>query len=276
MPKLLLTAQSTDRGNTLLTFLSRRLNLSRKKAKRLLDARRVFVNGRRVWMARHTLRKNDRVEVQEAPSAPGAAEVETVYEDNRFLVVNKPAGSLSNGPQSVEATLRERRHAPHLTAAHRLDRDTSGCLILACGEQARRDVVRLFRQRMVNKVYHAIAMGRLADHAGSVRIPLDGQLALTRFEVLDRSREASHLKLTLHTGRTHQIRKHLARLGHPVLGDKRYATGHLSDERFRHAPRQMLHAARVAFRDPATARVIRASAPLPSDFRACLRALRLT
>jgi len=270
-----LTVAGGEDGADLLTFLARSLGVSRKKAKRRLDDRNVLVNGRRIWMAHHLLRAGDRVTcVESGPSTPPAAPV-PLYEDEDYLIVNKPAGRLSNGPDSVESRLRAQPKFADLKAVHRLDRDTTGCLLCARHAAAFREAVALFRQGAVRKMYHCIVEGALRSPARTLRAPIERQRAVTHIRTLRASRQASHLQARLETGRTHQIRKHLAAIGHPVIGDRRYATRPRATPAALSAQRQMLHAAAIEFRHPRTGRPVRAHAPLPADFRRCLKALRL-
>ena len=124
-------------GTRLLSFLADSMGTSRKQAKQLLDSRAVLVNGRRVWMARHPLRTGHEVTVTpESPAPPAGGRATVLFESENYLVVDKPAGHLSDGDDSIESRLRELRTEPALRAAHRLDRDTTGCLIMARSEQA--------------------------------------------------------------------------------------------------------------------------------------------
>lgn len=261
---------------TLLPFLALKLDTSRKKAKHLLDARVVFVNDRRVWMAHHELAQGDRVEVQggahRAERGPG---VRILHRDADIVVADKPTGTLAVGRHSVESELRERWNSPDIMAVHRLDRDTSGCLIFATGRGAREAMLDLFRRDQITKVYQAIVVGGVGPDIKEIRAPLDGQRAVTRLRVLSANRRASHLQLKIETGRTHQIRRHMALVRHPVVGDKAYATHEQPLEAFRQAPRQMLHAVSVSFRHPGTGGMLRVTSPLPRDYRACLASLRL-
>ena len=268
----------SDGAATLQEFLAVQLKLSKGKAKALLDQRVVFVNGRRVWMARHELHAGDEVEVQTPAGhdpAAAARPPDTLYEDDDYLVVDKPAGSLAAGPDSVESSLQSSRQLPALAAVHRLDRDTSGCLLFAKNARALEAAIALFGSRAITKVYHAIAAGRLPDGIHEIKVPVDGQPALTRVERLDANPRASHLKLNIETGRTHQIRKHLLAVHHPVLGDKAYGGRFQPAGLQQDIPRQMLHSSVLAFTHPATGAAVRCKAPLPEDFRSCLRALRL-
>ena len=265
-----------EAGTTLAVFLTRRLKVSGKQAKRLLDGRSVFVNQRRVWMARHALAKGDEVEVAGAPSPARGAEIPILFRDADYVIVNKPAGLLSNGPGSVELRLRAQLGVPALQAIHRLDRDTTGCLWLALHAAARGKAIRLFESRSLLKTYHALVRGQMTQGEFTISRPLDGQPAVTHVMVLDTQPAASHVKLRLDTGRTHQVRKHMAALHHPLLGDTAYSAAREPHAALRMIRRQMLHAAALAFTHPETGAPVRVQAPLPEDFRKTLQALKLT
>jgi RluA family pseudouridine synthase len=266
-------AVTSPAGETLQDFLASRLALSRNKAKALIDSRSVLVNRRRVWMARHMVRRGDVVEVMAQPAAASAAKpaIPVLTETADFLVVNKPAGLLANGPGSVEATLRSERGEPEIRAAHRLDRDTSGCLLIARSAAAFDSAVAAFRERDVGKAYRAIAAGRMERGSRDIAFPLDGLAARTRISVISSAREASYLAVEIETGRTHQIRRHLAMVGHPVLGDRQHWTQRAVSDMQVSVARQMLHAHELLFPIPAGDRVLHAVAPLPADFVECLR-----
>jgi RluA family pseudouridine synthase len=229
-------------------------------------------------MAHHALRPGDTVLLPADAPAQGAAapeEPRVLYRDASYLVADKPAGILANGPRSLEEDWRLRLNLPGLRAAHRLDRDTSGCLLLAMDEEAFAQAVRLFAARAVIKTYRAIVAGRLNGGTAVIRRPLDGQEAVTRAREISGSTVASHVEIRIETGRTHQIRKHLAGLGHPVLGDPLYAGDRRYDARALALPRQMLHASNLEFPHLADGRRIRVHAPLPLEFRQALRAFGL-
>jgi 23S rRNA-/tRNA-specific pseudouridylate synthase len=259
----------------LLAFLSARLSVSRRAAKRLLDERGVFVNARRVWMAHHRLRPGDEVDLR-AGFRPDPEQIPAVLlETPGALVVDKPAGRLSNeGAGNVESLLQAARNEPGLRAVHRLDRDTTGCLWLARSEADLESAISAFRGLCVRKVYEGIVMGRYPRARDVLDQPVDGQPARTLVERLAENERASRLRLTLETGRTHQIRKHLLAAGYPIAGDRNYGASRALDRDFRVLPRQMLHALEIeaALSDGST---LRARAPLPADFRAALRTLGL-
>jgi 23S rRNA pseudouridine1911/1915/1917 synthase len=266
---------SSERNMPLVNFLAARLGLSMKRAKRLLDSRAVFVNEKRVWMARHSLMPGDRVEVHNPAPAPQSRRPHILYDDSDVVVVNKPAGLLSNGPTSLEQQLKTRLNAPALAAIHRLDRDTSGCIVFARNAGARDAMLALFRAHKVRKTYHAIAIGRISRGSRNITVPVDGQPARTRLTVLVATNVASHLRLEIETGRTHQIRRHMVSIGHPLVGAKVHATSAQPLPELRNIPRQMLHAAEISFPHPRTGATVRVSAPFPPDFRLWLRQLDL-
>ncbi len=263
-------------GSALQDFLSQFLGLSRNKAKALLDSRQVFVNGKRIWMTRHSLRPGDTVEVPVPSGAtPPPTPVPVLFTNGNYVVAGKPAGRLSNGPASLETDLRRELGIDTLLAVHRLDRDTSGCLLLAKGQEAFDRAVELFKQHRILKLYQVIVAGRLRSPELTIDKPLENEPAVTHLQVLDSTPLASHVKARIETGRTHQIRKHLDSIGHPVLGDKTYGTRQALPPELRQIERQMLHAATLQFESPYDGERIRVTAPLPGDFAACLRKLGL-
>ena len=158
---------------------------------------------------------------------------------------------------------------------HRLDRDTSGCLLLARTADARDGMIPLFEAREVEKTYHVLVLGHWPRNLTRLDNPLDGLSAVSLVRVLKASHDASLLEVRIETGRTHQIRRHTAGAGFPVLGDRQYATKEVALAAARRAPRQMLHAARLAFPHPATGARVDVGAPRPDDFRDLARRLGL-
>ncbi len=267
-----------DNGHALVAFLRDTFNVSGRQAKALLDNRDVFVNGQRVWMAQHRLQTGDIVRVTRLPTgtATQPLKLRVLEHGTGFLVVDKPAGLLVEGDLSVESVLRVQCDAPTLRAVHRLDRDTSGCLLVATDPATRAALVTQFRERDVMKLYHAIVHGLIRAPERRIAQDVDGQPAASLLRVLDRGKKATHVRVRIGTGRTHQIRIHLAAIHHPILGDRQYAGSRAAAEHDLAVPRQMLHAIKLQFQDPHSSRIVRAEAPLPADFRACLRELRLT
>jgi 23S rRNA pseudouridine1911/1915/1917 synthase len=277
MPQQSYIVKADESDEELVDFLAHHLQTSKKGARRLLDARVVFVNAKRVWMARHVLRAGDEVEVN-APASTSRVEdaISILYQDDTCIVANKPAGILANGPDSLEDRLRSQTRCATLEAVHRLDRDTSGCLLCAKHQEAKAAIVELFESHRVTKTYHAIVSGQVPADVREITAPIDGKTAVTRLTILSANRIATHLKLSIETGRTHQIRKHMVAIRHPVLGDKVYSTNIQPRPELRRVPRQMLHATSLTFRHPKTDELIRAKAPFPSDYAGCLKMLKLT
>lgn len=261
-------------GRTLVDVLSDRLRCSKKQAKGLLDSKQVFVNGKRIWMAKHTVARKDVIET--IRPATRAAETSILKKAGDILIVNKPAGLVTNGSaKSLEIVLQRETGNPELCAVHRLDRETSGCVIFAKNAEAKAAMIPDFKEQKIVKIYRAIVNGRVSDHLQTITRDINGQSATTLVNVLDRTKDASYLELRIKTGRTHQIRKHLAAVRHPVLGDKGYAGSKGLSEILRTLPRQMLHAYKLILPDPSNGSALRVTAPVPEDFKDTLKVLKL-
>lgn len=286
-----ITAQTVSRGDSgksLQQFLSERVGLSRRAAKAMLDGRSVWVNRRCVWMAHHRLSAGDTVEypcavAKAARSQPGSAReaaapekpnIRILAENENYLVADKPAGMVSCGSTaSAETALREQTRNTELCAVHRLDRDTTGCLLFAKSAEARNAAVEIFKTRRVLKIYRAIAAGRPAHLPLRIDTPLDGKPAVSNVSSEALSPDASFLRIRIETGRTNQIRRHLASIRCPVLGDRTFGLKTARDRRLLAVPRLMLHASAIELPDPLSPKsVIKAHSPLPADFRRTLRA----
>lgn len=264
--------RAAESRTPLVTFLAQRLALSKNKAKALIDQRQVFVNGRRVWMAQHAVAGGDEVEVCLPATAPATrVPLRILFQDADYVIADKPAGWLSNGAHSVETALRDQLKCATLEAMHRLDRDTSGCLLLAREPRGRDLILPLFANRSIHKTYHAIVSGEIRDITQTITIPLEGRPAATQVRTLDANRQASHLQITIETGRTHQIRKHLLAIRHPIIGEQHYTSYRPVRAVERQIRRQMLHAAQIHFRSPITGQAITGIASLPADFKTALR-----
>ncbi len=197
--------------------------------------------------------------------------VPVLYEDTWLMIVDKPAGLLTvpiprGECRTLESVLNgEMRPAgsPRLYPCHRLDRETSGAIVFAKGAEARDRMMDLFRSRKVKKTYIAFVQGKIAGH-GRITFPVDHSPALTRYHVVRAGREFSVVKAFPETGRTNQIRIHFKGIGHPIVGESKFA--------FRKdfplkAKRAMLHAAYIEFDHPVTGRPVRASADMPADMQ---------
>ncbi len=262
-------------GMRLFAVIAEELGISKKQAQAAIDEKRVLVNGRRIWIRKHEVMENDVVEIlieERAPVQP--KKIQILWQDADYLIVNKPPFVLTNAADdSLEAKLRKQEKNRSIVAVHRLDKETSGCVIFAKNAAAKEEMIPMFRGKDIMKIYRAVAIGKFSPKWKELHSDIDGYMSTTLVKLLDANRQASYLELRIETGRTHQIRRHLADKRHPVLGDKKYAgTGsELSLEQ----PRQMLHAYRLIFQHPTTGETIRATAPLPGDFNRCLAQLKL-
>jgi len=261
-----------------------------------IDGGRVTLDGERAPATRR-VRGGERVVVasepdpREAAFSPEAIALTVVYEDDALLVVDKPAGLVVHpGSGNWGGTLANAliHHAPQLATVpragivHRLDKDTSGLLVVAKTLVAQTALVRQLQAHAVTREYVALAEGDIASR-GLIDAPIGrhptrrttmavvatGKAARTHFDVVERFGVATLLRCRLETGRTHQIRVHLASLGHPLVGDPTY--GRKAGIAF---ARQALHAARLALVHPVTGHTRRWESPLPLDFAALLTALR--
>jgi 23S rRNA pseudouridine1911/1915/1917 synthase len=279
MKNILFQITPHENGLPLVDVLSAHLKLSKRKAKTLLDNRQVFINGKRIWMAQHPVRTRDRIE---AP-APEAAlppdrdrPIQLLWQNTQWLIADKPAGIVTNAsPASLEQRLREQLHSATLCAVHRLDKDTSGCVLFARHAEAKARMIPLFRNQKIAKIYRAIVLDKFPRSIRTIHHDIDGESASTEVNLLDARKIASYLELRIRTGRTHQIRRHLQYVKHPVAGDKAYRNEQRLDERLRRLPRQMLHAHKLIFKDPDSGKPVRITAPVPEDFKAALSVLKL-
>jgi 23S rRNA pseudouridine1911/1915/1917 synthase len=286
-------------------------DLTRARVKRLADAGLVRLGGRPAKAAAR-LRAGDVLEVEVPPPEPSrlAAQdlpLSVLHEDRDLVVLDKAAGMVVHpargSPHSTVVNALLHRlgggaELPRLGLVHRLDKDTSGCLVVARNEAALASLQAQWKARAVDKVYLALCHGALAREGrldtAYGRHPRDrtrftgrlasGRRAVTAWRAVEAfGKDATLAEVTLHTGRTHQIRVHLAEAGHPLLADAVYGGTRRearlpADARARRAAqaigRQALHAARIAFEHPRTGKRLVFEAPLPDDFRAALAVLR--
>jgi 23S rRNA pseudouridine1911/1915/1917 synthase len=274
-PAAFIVARAED-GQTLQEFLATRMQVSKRRAKQAIDSRNVWVNRQRVWMAHHTVRPGDHVLAPADAAQPLAPpRIRILAEGPHYLFVDKPAGLVTVGEDSVEELLRVQQGQPDLRAVHRLDRDTSGCLMVARTQADFDAAVSQFKMRRVDKTYHAVVHGRIELRASTINADVDGERALTRMRLLQAREVASFIVLRIETGRTHQIRQHLASIRHPVLGDRQYGPKHEHDPRLLTVSRQMLHSSEIELPDPFGNEHLKAHSPLPADFRRVLKMLEL-
>ncbi len=267
---------------------------SRSQAQRLIAAGRVVVDGRAAAKG-HRVKAGERIVVEEEePAQPAAdpgppAPFQIAYEDEHLIVVDKPAGVVVHPARGhAQGTLAQAlagraaggEDAYRAGIVHRLDRDTSGLLVVAKSDEVHRRLKAALAARDIRREYLALVEGRPAARSGTIEAPIgrdrrqrmlmsiDSDLpkpAITHFE-LDRALpQSSLLRVRLETGRTHQIRVHLKAIGHPVCGDRDYGRKNLYG-----LSRQFLHAARLAFAHPVTGEPVDVTSGLPDDLREAL------
>ena len=296
-------------------------NATRNKVQEAIEEHRVLVNGRPV-KSNYRIKSLDLIQITflrpPAPElAPEEIPIEIMYEDEDLLVVNKEAGmvvhpAFGNWTGTLANAILHHigKDADELDRSglrpgivHRLDKDTSGLIIIARNPTALHRLATQFAKRQVGKVYKAIAWGVPDPPSGTIRTNIgrshrnrkvmanfpfegaEGKHAITDYDVAEDLGWFSLVSLTLHTGRTHQIRAHLQHIGHPILGDATYGGAtprnlpFSKGEQFTRnlleaMPRQALHAETLTFRQPTTGEPLSFTAPLPDDMEAVLRKIR--
>ena len=271
---------------------------SRASIQRLIRQGYVQVNGRTPKTS-HRIQPDERITVEiPAPTPfeikPEPIPLQVLYEDNLLLIVDKPAGLVVHpAPGHPSGTLVNAllAHGASLSSVagpfkpgivHRLDKDTSGLLVVAKDDETHRHLSRQFASRQVHRVYLAVVRGVVSQDEGTIHAPIGrhpvqrqrmavrthgGREAVTRYRVLKRFSTSTLLELIPQTGRTHQLRVHLAHLGHPILGDPRYGAT-------MGFPRQALHAHRLGFKHPHGGRWMEFVSPLPFDVAGSFGALK--
>ncbi len=279
--------------------LAAHAGVSRAAAQRLIAGGLVLVDGAPA-LKKHVLRAGEEVVWQVPPPAPGTLTAEPVpfgivYEDDWLLVVDKPAGVVVHpAPGNEHGTLAQGLvakgarggHESRPGIVHRLDKDTSGLLIVARRDEAYQRLVAAMERRDIHRTYLALLSGRLPQDEGTIDAPIGrhlrdrkrmslhtaaGRRAVTHFEVLGRAPGFTLTRVRLETGRTHQIRVHFSALGYPVAGDVQYGR----PPRPEGLSRQFLHAAHLAFPHPEDGREITCSSSLPPELSAFLEGLGL-
>lgn len=283
------TVEADEAGRTVQEILTGPLGVSRRMLQRLTRGRGILLNDRPTFLARR-VRAGDVVAARTSFAEPAGLEpvpmpLHVVYEDADVLVIDKPPGLLVHPLSPAHrATLahgiahhfRQQGLQTRVRPVHRIDRDTSGLLLVAKSAPAQHRLDRQLRAREISREYLAFVHGTVGADEGVIDAPIgrhprspplravrpDGEPARTRYRVVQRFSDATLLCVELETGRTHQIRVHLAHLGHPVIGDRAYggSTARIG--------RQALHAWRLSFSHPSRDERLRFEAPLPPDLEA--------
>lgn len=311
-PSLHLSVADDNEGERLDAFLASHIEgWSRARLQRLIEVADVLVNGR-VVKSSYKLRPNDEIEVELTPPpstsfAPENIPLDVVYEDDELIVVNKPAGIVVHPAAGVMSGTLANALAFHFQQlstsggavrpgiVHRLDKGTSGLMVVAKTETAHEDLADQFRDREIFKSYVALVHGQVEKRTGQIDQPIardrgnrtrmavvrGGRPSLSIYRVRKRFERFTLLNVELKTGRTHQIRVHLAWLKHPVVGDDAYGAGrdktipdHLLRSEIANLGRQFLHAEQLGFRHPKTQEEMRFTVPIPPKLQAVLDGIK--
>lgn len=293
----------SDAGERLDAFLAKKAGVTRSQIQKLIEHGDVLVNGKPLSQ-NYKVRADDEINIKFPEKSvegliPEAIPVEILFKDKYLIVVNKPAGMVvypsaghSHGTLMNAIAYQCKKLASiggplRPGVVQRLDKDTSGVMVIAIDDRAYYNLVEEFRQRTINRKYKALVYGKLKNDTGEIkgligRSDTDrkkmstrvkrGKEAVTKWNVVRRFNDATLIDVKLDTGRTHQIRVHFASIGHPVIGDRTYGrkTEVEIDKRKIPVPRQMLHAEVLGFNHPVTGEHMEFSSTLPEDMREAL------
>ena len=275
MNKNFFTVNNNQDGKRLFVVISEHLSISRKLSQKIIDEKLVLINKKRIWMKNHNVKINDKIEIlSHTTLLDKSKKIEIIWKDKYYIIANKPPGLITNAhKESLERILSTQENNPDIIAVHRLDKETSGCIIFSTSKNAKAKAIPLFKENRIIKIYRGITIGKFPEIKREIINDIDGYIAKTKIKVLDSSRTNSYLEIQIETGRTHQIRKHLAANRYPILGDKKYAGD--KDILSLKQSRQMLHAYKLIFNHPYTNQNINIRASLPKDFKRCLNQLKL-
>ena len=301
MPLEKIIIQPGETGERIDTFLARKTGITRSQIQKLIENSDVLVNEKLVNQhyrvklqdvinIRITEKKNEELVPEPIP-------VDILYKDNHLVVVNKPAGMVvypaaGHGHGTLMNALSYACY--HLASVggplrpgvvHRLDKDTSGVMVVALDDSTYYSLAEQFKERSINRRYGALVYGDLKENEGRIALKIGrsasdrkkmstrskrGKEAVTNWSVITRFTNAAFIRVKLGTGRTHQIRVHFASIGHPVLGDRTYGKKTELEIKGRRKIlflRQMLHAELLGFIHPATGKYMEFSSPLPEDMQ---------
>ncbi|KAF0185633.1 MAG: 23S rRNA pseudouridine synthase [Nitrospirae bacterium] len=301
------TVSPNDVSERLDVTAARLFNLTRSQAQKAIHAAQIRVNGKQS-SPNCKLRRDDVVTYAETPAEAGMLVAQNIplsilYCDDDLIVVDKPAGlvvypaaghshgTLLNALAYHCVTLATVGGPLRPGVVHRLDKDTSGAMVVALADPAFYHLVEQFRERTISRQYRALLFGKIKGESGEIDLRIGrstadrkkmstraqiGKEAVTRWRVLERFQDATLVEARLATGRTHQIRVHFSAIGHPVLGDEGYGRKTMLERGRRKLvfPRQMLHAELLGFTHPTTGERVEFSCPLPEDMRVAVESLR--
>jgi RluA family pseudouridine synthase len=273
-----------EQGMRLLAFLREKCpaSYSVKALKRAIDNKHCKINGKVETFSSHILKSGDRIEIDlESLKKASIAAPEVLFEDEDLFICNKPAGLVSDNKYFA-------RYKKNLQLVHRLDKETSGVLILVKTPESKAKMETLFKERQIHKSYLALVDGKMLKEEGTIDNYLgkkhsyqgqtiygavsknEGVHAVTEWKVAKRGDKATLLLCHPLTGRTHQLRAHFSGIGHPILGDYQYGKKFVCSCQ---PSRHLLHASEVTFNHPRTGKKLTILAPMPQDFLSALEQL---
>lgn len=298
--KLILPTDDSCSGERIDLFIARSIEgISRKRVKKVLDGGQVFVDGKVVRRAGHLLAGGETISltVDSPAREPFPQSLPVLFRDGDLLAVDKPSRLPSHAPypgltgaiEIVSAMLAAEGNASAPVLLHRLDADTTGVLLFALSKTGNRELARQFFERRVEKIYLALVAGappesftvcnflRAGNRGRTVAAQKGGQRAETAFRTLVRGAGFALVEARPKTGRTHQIRAHLAGEGFPLLGDTLYGGTEVVSVAGKRISvgRHLLHALQLSFRHPVTGELSTLTAPLPEDFQSIISCLKL-
>lgn len=276
-------------------------DISRTQVQKLIDEGKILVDGKKI-KSNYKVKSGDKIEIQipdpvKVDILPEDIDIEILYEDEDIAVVNKPQGMVVHPAAGnytgtlVNALLARCSNLSGINGeirpgiVHRIDKDTSGVLVIAKNDVAHKKLAEQIKEHSVNRIYVALVEGIIKNDSGVINLPIGrhpverkkmavvkngGRNAVTHFKVLERYRENTLIQAKLETGRTHQIRVHMAHIGHPLVGDPVYG---YKKQKYK-LKGQALHAMTLGFVHPTKGEYMEFSAPLPDYFNELIRKLR--